>query len=256
MVFSRTLMVPTYDAVDALRELCIEQPDFVLEQTFDSLKASISAWDEVELEVDNDTSVKLSKPTEQTAMDAANANHVRHEVLPSLSLSLATDERLWVALTFGPYREYVRERFPEAQRAKDSPTNFLENYYLCGGRNFRRSNALARLWWLGELSTFDGAADTAFTAYLVKRQEIYSAVIDRPKLFVSSDVRLAVLAASREFFDSSGIGWDKELFRQVMKELDFLAGRKMLNAISSSRLQAITHGLFERFHSERRPPGE
>lgn len=247
MALSRGLSVPTYQAVDALRELAIEQPDFVLESSFELIKKSLPNWDEVELDVEVDLALVLSKPTDQTAMDARNASLVRFEMLPTLPLNLATDERLWVALTFGPYREYVRERFPEAKRATKSPTNFLENYYFCGGRNFKRSNAIARLWWLGEISNFPDSDEESLTGFLVKRQEIYSNVIDRSKLFTSPSVRWAVLLGTREFFEDSGLEWDKTLFRKVMVELDFLAGRKHLPAVPVEDLTQITKDLFERF---------
>ena len=245
MALARGLSVPTFRSVDALRELAIEQPDFLLEQSLDVIKTSLPDWSEVELDVEVDLSILLSKPTEQTTMDAHNATMVRFRLLPNLPLNLANDERLWVALTLGPYRDYVRERFPEATRASKSPTSFLENYYLCGGRNFKRSNAMARLWWLGEISNFAGSEDTSIINFLVKRQEIYSTVIDRPKLFTSSGVRRAVLLATREFLEDSGIGWDKNLFRKVMKELDFLAGRKHLPALPAEDLAQITKDLFE-----------
>lgn len=245
MALSKGLAVPTFPAVDALRELAIEQPDFVIEQSIDTIKSLLPGWDEVELDIEIDLSVELSIPTDDSAMDARNADLVRFQLLPSLPLNLATDERLWVALTFGRFRDYVRARFPEGKRATKSPTSFLENYYLCGGRNFKRSNGLARLWWLGEVSRFPDSRDEAFTAFLVQRQEIYSAVIDRSKLFTSATVRHAVLLGTREFFKESGIDWDKALFRKVMKELDFLAGRKFLPAIPIEDLTQITKDLFE-----------
>lgn len=247
MVSNRGLSVPTYEGVEALRELAIEQPDFLLESSFETIKKSLPEWDEVELDVEVDLTRALSKPTEQIEMDSRNATIVRFEILPTLPLNLATDERLWVALTFGPFRDYVRARFPEEKRATKSPTNFLENYYFCGGRNFKRSNAIARLWWLGEISNFPDSDEKSLTGFLVKRQEIYSNVIDRSKLFTSPPVRWAVLLGTREFFEDSGLEWDKTLFRKVMVELDFLAGRKHLPAIPVEDLTQITKDLFERF---------
>lgn len=245
MSLSRGLAVPSSQAIDLLRELATEQPEFVIEQSIEVMKSSLPGWEEVELDLEIDLSSALSFPTRDDSMDAENAEVVRFQMLPTLPPNLATDERLWVALAFGPFRDYVRARFPAAKRATKSPTSFLENYYFCGGRNFKRSNAIARLWWLGEISNFDGSLDRKIAHFLMARQEIYSAVIDRTKLFTSAQVRRAVILGVQEFFEESEIAWNKPLFRQVMKELDFLAGRKLLPALSPGDLTQITKDLFE-----------
>ena len=245
MPLSKGLSVPSTSTVDLLRELATEQPEFVIEQSLEVIKNSLPDWEEVELDLEIDLSRGLSWPTREGVMDATNAEVVRLHILPSLPPNLATDERLWVALTFGPYRDYVRARFPAAKSAAKSPTSFLENHYLCGGRNFKRSNAIAHLWWLGELSTSNGSHNREMTEFLMTRQEIYSAVIDRPKLFTSAEVRKAVVSGTQEFFEDSDVAWNKTLFRKVMKELDFLAGRKFLPSLRQEDLTQITKDLFE-----------
>lgn len=96
-----------------------------------------------------------------------------------LTPSEASDERLWVALSFENFFGYVCQR--SFSKSEYSSSRILEKFFFgYGPRRSLTRNTLARLWWIAKL-TYDPVSEDPYvlTKYICTKQDLISSVLER-----------------------------------------------------------------------------
>jgi hypothetical protein len=198
--------------------------------------------------------VKLSIPeanadTISEKKDLENAWTV-FESLSNLTPAHANDERLWVTLALGIFREYslarwaggVTEKSPKADIKK-----LLElHFYVSGSRDRWRNQAISRLWWQARYATYISPENPKLTlAILMSNSDLVAQVLGRPTISTANNVGAAVIKVCLQGFTGEGAkGWNRSRFRDFLKQVDLLSGRKLLNFLPSEELEAKIGALF------------
>jgi hypothetical protein len=186
------------------------------------------------------------------------------EMLPELTSSQAADDRLWVTLANGPYKEYARSRFPmqipylqsggtkeQQEKAKKKATNHLFNHFFADSVRIRiRDNAISRLWWMAFYAK--GIQDVSNTreilSYLLGYDlDIVSSFLGRTSIAAAPSLASAILFAlvHDDDFGKRPSQERRENFRNFMKQIDLLAGRRILAFLPREELQPEISKLYE-----------
>jgi hypothetical protein len=143
--------------------------------------------------------------------------------LSHLSAVEATDERLWVSLSLGHYREYFHNRWPLGKNA--DLENHLDNHLFAPDVRRRfRDQALARLWWVGRFvkRNLGQVEDKAYSVLFDIESDVLSQFQTRPALFSVSSLARAIVEVSFEAFlnpnSKEKISYDRDRFRDFLIE--------------------------------------
>ena len=183
------------------------------------------------------------RPSQQ---DPRNAVRVFSE-LARLTPHEAADERLWAHLCHVECPEYVRARWMQNRPAKEADAvRNVENHFFArgsGARAWMRDNAIGRLWWLGHIAhSVDEDDELEFLEILMHRQDIRSALIERPAVSMNRDVLACVYEHMRRHWQRDGRDahlFIREIFRDWMIRLNRLGGVVLLDALPESDLSRI-----------------
>ncbi len=184
--------------------------------------------------------------------DAVNALAV-FESLSELSPYQASDERVWTYLCHNECRSYVAERWlrgsePDSPGAAD---RILNHFFVRGNRSLIRDNGVSRLWWLGSIAhKVDPACPRRFLDILLYRQDVRSALIERPSVSMNLDVLKAIYAVMKEDFETDEkVLFQRDSFREWMKNLNRRGGVILLDAVPPPALDALIRAEAERAFS-------
>lgn len=246
------IQILTHDGLIQLRNLLATSPALV----FDGLEA-IRNSHSIELADSNyelPTNLALQVPgkdavTVSEKKDQANSLHL-FDSLKGLMPSDANDERLWVTLALGIFHDYTMQRWASGLSRTSSKADlkrFIKNHILISStRNLWRDQSIARLWWMSHYarSTTPDRYELSL-ALLLSNSEFVSQVLGKPSIGTSRNLASALLrvAASR-FGSGSAYTWNRAKFRLLMKQIDLLAGRRLLNSLPVEKLEKELDSLF------------
>ena len=182
-----------------------------------------------------------AKPSET---DADNALLV-YEALYALSPHQATDERLWAYLCHNSCSAYVAWRWlgrrPDATEAaaKKVRSHFFARRN--GSRSLVRDNGVSRLWWLGYIAhQIDPEHPGNFLEILLHRQDVRSALIERPAVSMNLDVLNVIYGVMQEHWQQETRGlFARETFRTWMVNINRRGGVVLLDALPEPALTAL-----------------
>ena len=174
--------------------------------------------------------------------DAANAVTV-FSALSKLTPHQASEDRLWTYLCHNKGRAYVAQRWlrgydPNSEHVTE---RIINHFFVRGNRSLIRDNGLSRLWWLGSIAhRIDPENPRRFLDILLYRQDVRSALIERPSVSMNDDVLRAIYSVMREDFDTADKGlFQRDTFREWMKNLNRRGGVILLDAVPVSELDAL-----------------
>ncbi|MDE2744961.1 MAG: DUF6339 family protein [Chloroflexota bacterium] len=181
--------------------------------------------------------------------DAANALAL-FESFSQLSPYQASDQRVWTYLCHNECRSYVAARWLRGYDP-DSPgaiERVLNHFFVRGNRSLIRDNGLSRLWWLGSIAhKADPAEPRRFLDILLYRQDVRSALIERPSVSMNLDVLKAIYAVMKEDFETEDRAlFQRGPFREWMKNLNRRGGVILLDAVPPPTLDALIRAEAER----------
>lgn len=171
--------------------------------------------------------------------DAENAV-VLHQQLQVLTPLQASDRRLWVWLSHGPFLEYVRQRHLAGKEGEDLFQRIRARCFIDGtdSRALMR-NSIARLWWGAQLTHQRGARDPyELTRILFFRQEYVKNLLER-NFGRSRQVLCEVLRffeENPEHFKHAG-GVTKKIVIGISKECYARGGYGLLDTMSRKSLR-------------------
>ena len=165
--------------------------------------------------------------------DAENVRKVFWN-LRFLTVTQASDERLWAALCLGPFWHYVKYRWNIDNNCV--PSNIKQHFMF--GYGTRRSltrNALSRLWWIGRLTYDEERSDkweltnfvcesSANVMHILERNTSNNPAIIRP--FLS-----AVIEARKK-----GFLINTNIVGELSKYLNLLGGTYILDCLTEKKI--------------------
>lgn len=170
------------------------------------------------------------KPDKKSKTDAANVR-ILYSHMKSLSDSIASDERIWVAYTLHEFRDYMLFRWG----AEDK--KILNNRYLFGyspqASLFR--NGVSRLWWIGRF-TYDEEQSDPFelTDYLCSHQDYIESICGR-NIFNNPIIGHTTIQALKDA-EAVGIKIDAHVVRKIGMYVNLLGGMYVLDTFSKEDL--------------------
>ena len=181
--------------------------------------------------------------------DAANAVTV-YSTLSKLTPHQASEDRLWTYLCHNEGRAYVAQRWLRGY-TPDSPRvveRIVNHFFVRGNRSLIRDNGVSRLWWLGSIAhRIDPAEPRHFLDVLLYRQDVRSALIERPSVSMNDRVLTAIYSVMREDFDTADKAlFQRDTFREWMKNLNRRGGVILLDAVPPDQLDVLIRREAER----------
>ncbi|HIO04527.1 MAG TPA: hypothetical protein EYN08_02755 [Gammaproteobacteria bacterium] len=162
---------------------------------------------------------------------------------------LARDERVWSYLTHTSLLKYTRERWTIPEDDEEAIKQISLHFFSKGARGYFRYNAAARLWWSAYLSnkveeiSLEDALNVLFD-----KQDVRGNIIDRPTVSVSDNILSAVIEAlsASSKYDPDKTLFDRNVNRASMKELNFIAGAKLLQVMPKEEVSKIVSDCFNK----------
>ncbi len=203
---------------------------------------ALSEVREARLDMPNFPSIEVGTATPSSS-DGENALRV-YVALRALNLRQASDERLWVYLCHNVDPQYVAQRWlgkrPESD--EEAITRVRNHFFVRNNRATVRDNGLSRLWWLGKIATeVDTSDPKGFLTILLHRQDVRSALIERPSVSTNVRVLRAIYATMRKHWEGDRRLFEREIFRGWMRGLNRKGGVILLDALPDRTLSDLVN---------------
>lgn len=182
--------------------------------------------------------VDMQRPS---ATDVSNAIAV-YEALPGLTPHQASIERMWTYLCHCDCPKYVTNRWlgdrPDGDR--EAVRKVLNHFFAKGNRALIRDNGVSRLWWLGKIAyDVDPEDPRKFLTILLHRQDVRSALIERPAISMNRRVLGAIYEIMKNHWDNGGALFERQTFRGWMVALNRRGGVVLLDSLSDGLLAGL-----------------
>lgn len=241
------LQVLKTESVQKLRRIVLATPEIIYEPLDELVdKHSLSF---VQSTYSIGSSITLLSSTgisQDQNKDSENCSRIL-EALPSLSPANATDERLWVTLSFGNFAEYVRERWQFRNSQEDKLSKHVLNHWFASGvRGRMRDNGVSRLWWMGYIAKkIPGMSMQQVYEVLYANSDYRSTLLERNSSGNSLNVLAAVLKISQKAFES-GVPYNRQSWRDFMKAVNVIGGRRNLVAMTQDSLVELLTPVYKK----------
>ena len=176
--------------------------------------------------------------TASSADDAANAIVV-YQNLRDLTPQQAVDERFWVYLSHTGCEDYVAKRWLGSRPDNtDAAVRKVANHFFArDSRAFIRDHGVSRLWWLGSIAHDVHPYDPRlFLDIVLHRQDVRSALIERPSVSMNREVLQGIFAVMRDHWENGRELFRREVFRSWMVNLNRRGGVVLLDALAGDPL--------------------
>ena len=202
------------------------------------------AWREAKIEVEPLASLLQSG----IKHDAQNALAV-YDTLRKLTPQQASDERFWAYLSHVECADYIRERWLAEQ--PDDPDRAVararNHFFARDARALIRDHGVSRLWWLGRIACEAYPENPAlFLEIVLHRQDVRSALIERPSVSMNRDVLRGIFDVMRDQWGGDRALFKRETFRAWMVALNRRGGVVLLDALPPEPLDRLLRGEADR----------
>ena len=170
--------------------------------------------------------------------DGTNAVVV-YRAMAKLTPHQASIERVWTYLCHCECPEYVAQRWlgRRPEKEADAARKVRNHFFAVGNRALIRDNGLSRLWWLGKIAhDMDPEDPSRFLAILLHRQDVRSALIERPSVSMNQRVLTGIYRVMRESWEDGGGLFKREVFRSWMIALNRRGGVVLLDSLPADEL--------------------
>ena len=176
-----------------------------------------------------------------SSTDVENALIV-YRALSRLTPHQASIERMWVYLSHCDCPQYVTARWLSRRPKKDEDAirEVRNHFFAVGNRALIRDNAVSRLWWLGKIAhDIDPENPQKFLTILLHRQDVRSALIERPSVSTNRRVQRGIYEVMGEHWSDGGALFARETFRSWMIALNRRGGVVLLDALPEEALGSL-----------------
>lgn len=239
------LPVLTSSAINDLRDLARNDPQLVWASPFGELQEQLSL-EMVSLPIEFDPYLDLDHGgADRLIVDVSNAARVG-QMFPGMTPATALDERVWATLAFGKFKDYAVTRWPpKSNNPHDLREHIANKLFAANVRVRVRDHAIGRLWWAHHYAERVPLATDTALEFVFHRAEIISQLMGRPSLF-NNDVVLASTINVLHSQFSSGVEYERALFREFMVAVDLLAGGLSLGTMDHPEVEVLLQGEFDR----------
>jgi len=256
IVFKQNVIDSLYQSVKSNLSRYIESKDSWVEELYPD--RSLYATTKLP-ELSDDL---LLVPDGAELFDEENARRL-YSALSGITLTQASDPRLWTYLTHVKFWRYMKARWPIKPIDGDSETvakrsatrvgTITSRYFLLGdkSRGLTR-NGIARLWWAGYTCHVREHADEyRYAKTLFATQDVYASLMERA-FSKNRKIIQPVLSVLTKRLEAGTPFDDRDKVRDLSKHLVLLGGAMVLDVLDPP---AIQH-LVERFISEQETTAE
>ena len=187
-----------------------------------------------------DQNIQLLEPTGSSIAESKDKENciLIYKALPDLYPADATDERLWVSLCLSDYKSYFLKRWPDKN-------NLLIHLFASNWRQRMRDNAIGRLWWTMHLSfNLDKKKPENYLDILLSNSDYRSSLLERSSSANSTVVLKSILEITEEM-KNNGVIYERDKFRNFMKEVDFLGKKTLVHSLNSDQIKGLLKPIFQ-----------
>jgi hypothetical protein len=201
--------------------------------------AETHLWD-INLDIDFDkdlfASLDTSTPKNIAQIDLKNSKIVGAS-MPSLSGTLANEERIWVRLAHVDALHYCRARWLTNIPSEKLPKEVEKHFFAASQTGIRDDQAISRLWWNYRIATIcmPEEPDTALSLIL-KSADIRSNFVERIWLTSRKPIASATLRAMQRI---PYLTETEANFRGFMKSLNKMGGGIVFEILSPNEIDAF-----------------
>ena len=186
------------------------------------------------------------------ANDAFNA-HIVFNAMENMTPNLATDERIWVAMTHTVGLEWVRKRWIKNNAKTEQKIQSIKSHFFArvdGSRGIHRNNAFSSLWWWAYLVKRNGDEnfDNRLKTFL-ELTDLRAQILERPTASRVPEVFEAIMnCVSKKIENEPGTSFftrkrdgDQETapYRRWLARINLWGGGILVNALTVSELEAV-----------------
>ena len=228
----------TTDALENLRRTVADRLDWYYAPVRELPLTSLGGFRESKVEAPAFADRLIIDDKRPSDTDAENALIV-YNSLSDLTPHQASIERMWVYLCHADFRQYVAARWLNRRpdNEEDAVREVRNHFFAGDNRALIRDNAVSRLWWLGKIA-HDVAPDDPreFLTMLLHRQDVRSALIERPSVSMNRELLRGIYAVMREHWVNGGALFERDAFRSWMVALNRRGGVVLLDALPNDVL--------------------
>ena len=231
----------TSDALENLRSTVADHLDWYHAPVRELPSNSLGGFRESKVEASAFADRLVIDDKRPSSTDAENALIV-YDALKYLTPHQASIERMWAYLCHFDCQQYVAARWLNRRpdNEKDAVREIRNHFFAVGNRALIRDNGVSRLWWLGKIS-HDVAPDDPreFLTVLLHRQDVRSALIERPSVSMNRELLRGIYAVMREHWVNGGALFERDAFRNWMVALNRRGGVVLLDALPNDALSQL-----------------
>jgi len=171
--------------------------------------------------------------------DECYAKIVR-QALADISLADVAGELLWASINCFAIADYVPQRWRTGLTSTTAYPKFVDDHWLKGGSDGRRANAIARLWWLGELSErvaqHSKHSPDALLNAMANNVNLYHQTLSRPYLLANPRLVAAIYEVA---MDGDTHLYQTKHASDMFKSLNVRAGATALDLMEDADLREV-----------------
>lgn len=194
----------------------------------------------------------LLMPDGDEKHDLENSKRL-YSALGGLTLTQASDPRLWTYLTHVKYWEYMRKRWPIKDSAPEKVRgSVISRYFLVGDKaRALTRNGLARLWWAGHTCYSSSATgnEFAYAKALFATQDVYASLMERA-FSKNRKIIQPVLSVLTKELEKGAPFDDRDKVRDLGKHLVLLGGAMVLDVLDPIAIEQIVEKFIEQLEEE------
>jgi hypothetical protein len=235
-----------HSALDHLRSNIATNLAIYRSGNFTWLVADPSNWFEVDHLIDWAALRNLRDPEGSSVSERKNCADL-FQAMRNISPYEARDERLWTYLTHIDLLAYSRKRWPIPDDDVLAEVHIRKHFFAGDKRGVERDNAASRLWWMAHLCsrasglTIDRALET-----LLYRSDVRANIIERPTSSQIPDLFAAIVRKLSLSMDGKQALFDRDIFRQFMREINTVGGFKLLDCMSGHQIDELVDEIVTR----------
>ncbi|MFM1848441.1 MAG: hypothetical protein RL417_1915 [Pseudomonadota bacterium] len=205
---------------------------------FDNLLSDREAFHEAAVEIDEGILGQVrGSPEDLNEVDSCMKVY---SGIGRISEYFARDERLWTYLTHTSLLEYTRSRWPIPAEADKAVKHIKDHFFCNGDRGIRRNNAASRLWWLASIcSRCEDLPLNEALECLLHHADVRANIVERPTTAQNVRIFNSILRRLHHSMRGDKALFERERFRQFMRNLNVQGGVKLLAAMPETRIEEI-----------------
>lgn len=173
------------------------------------------------------------------------------EALSGVSWQSLRDEGLWLSLTFGNFHQYVSSRWKITDTI-DKKKSLKLHWFTSSSRSLWRDQAITRLWWMGKFcSELDSISSERALDVIFVNSNFANDFFGRPVTISSKVLSESILRRFYTyFFEGNKAKFDRNKFREFMKQLDLTLGAIYVDSLSLDAVDSLVKDLFRDVYEE------